>query len=250
MKGAIIGSEFTNVADQRDIRTLFRPGNAVSRVGLFGGTFDPVHLGHLHVAEEVKDAFGLEKLIIVPAAMPPHKTQKHVSHAGDRLNMVRLCFGNKPGFRISDVELSRKGPSYTIDTLRYFSSHCDSQHELMMVVGADAFFEIHTWRAFGGILEQVPLIVVMRPGDEDNGDKLCIDKANAYLKDKVATGYQWNPSRSCFQHSFKKNIYLFQGRSWFISSTEIRNRVKNGKNVSSLVQKEVYDYIKEKGLYV
>jgi len=237
------------VTKQLNIRSQFRPGKDVSRVGLFGGTFDPVHLGHLHVAEQVKDAFGIGEIIVVPSAIPPHKTLKEVTNARDRLNMVRMCFEHKQGFRISDVELKRNGPSYTIDTLRYFLSRSGSPGELMMVIGTDAFFEIHTWRAFGGILEQVPLIVIMRPGKESPEEGLPVEKTERYLCEKVSKGYSWYEDKGCFKHHFKKPIYLFQGTPWNISSTEIRNRVKNGKSVSSMVPKDVYDYIKQKGLY-
>lgn len=238
------------MSDQTYIDSPFRPGQDVTRVGLFGGTFDPVHEGHLHVAEEVRAAFGLEKVYVVPAAAPPHKTWKQVADPVDRLKMVRLCFKNHPGFVVSDVEVSRKGLSYSIDTIQYFLSRLAPCEQLMMMVGTDAFFEIHTWREFGGILNHVPLIVVMRPDDHgESRDTFPIKQMGTYLRDKVDKGYVWDRDRNGFFHLSYKSIYLFQGTPWPVSSTEIRRRLKNGENAASLLNREVYDYIIEKGLY-
>lgn len=237
------------MADRHDIRILSRPGNAASRVGLFGGTFDPVHLGHVHAAEEVKAAFGLSRVFVIPSSVPPHKPLKVVSDAEDRLQMVRLCFDTRPGFDVSDVELNRRGPSYTIDTLHHFVTKLDARSELLMIIGSDAFFELHTWRDFDRILETVPLIVVERPSSGPERGLSKVKQADAYLADRVTTGYGWNKDLGCFDHSLKKNIYFFQGSPWNISSTEIRHRVKSGLDVTPWLQKEVGDYIKNKGLY-
>lgn len=235
------------MSDQASIETPFRPGQETTRVGLFGGTFDPVHMGHLHMAEEVKKAFAMEKVYVVPAAIPPHKTWKRITDPKDRLTMVRLCFGNVPGFDISDVELNRNGPSFTIDTIEHFLSMLPPQSVLMMLVGSDSFFEIHTWRGYTRIIETVPLIVATRPDNEKHG--FTVNDMAAYLKDHVDSGYQWIESEGCFKHPSHKPIYLFTGKPWDISSTEIRRRLKQGRDVSSLVSTDVYDYIIEKGLY-
>ncbi|MDA8402572.1 MAG: nicotinate-nucleotide adenylyltransferase [Desulfobacteraceae bacterium] len=230
------------MAHQEKIR--FRPGEGVSRVGLFGGTFDPVHLGHLKVALEVKSAFGLDRMIVIPSAIPPHKPLKRVSDANDRLAMARLCFDGHKGFQVSAVELERTGLSYTIDTIRYFLTEFPLPCEVMLIMGTDAFFEIHTWRAFDDIFDQVPLIVMQRPGRE--GD---VTQADVYLHENIAPGYQWQEGQGCFTHEFKKPVYFFKVSPYDISSTDIRHRVTNGKNVSSCLMEEVAEYIKKKGLY-
>ena len=234
------------VADQETIQSSYRPGECVSRVGLFGGTFDPVHRGHLHVALDVKNEFGLERVIVIPSATPPHKAQKQVADAMDRLAMTRLCFENLEGFVISDVELKREGPSYTIDTIRYFLSQKSPGDELMLIMGSDAFFEIHTWKAFGGILDQISLIVMKRPGLD--GD--MIEKAGPYLWKHIEQGYRFFENERCYGHALKKPVYFFEVSPWPMSSTEIRSRVKNGLDIASFVPENVEAYIRNKGLYI
>lgn len=236
-----------SVSEQTSIDNPTRPGQAVTRVGLFGGTFDPVHVGHLHMAEEIKAAFGLETIHVVPASVPPHKTWKRISASKDRLHMVRLCFGSKPGFDISDVELNRTGPSFTIDTIDHFLSRLNPPSELMMLVGSDSFFEIHTWRGYARIMETVALIVAMRPDHGKFG--FTVNEMSAYLIGHVDSGYSWVEAEGCFQHSKHRPIYLFSGTPYDISSTDIRHRLKQGLDITSMVSKNVYDYIIEKGLY-
>ena len=237
------------MTDQAHITSSFRPGTPVSRVGLFGGTFDPVHVGHLHMAEEIKKAFDLEKIIVIPAAAPPHKKWKTVSNPGDRLHMVRLCFEDKDGFQVSDVELQRNGLSFTIDTLNFFISRHYGRIELMMMVGTDAFYEIHTWRRFDDILSLVPLIVTMRPEPDTGNAVFPIERMGRYLKNHVACDYRWDEGKQAFYHDQGQPIYLFKGALWHVSSTDIRKRLHNKEDVTSMLSPKVYDYIVEKGLY-
>lgn len=199
------------------------------------------------MAREVKETFAMERFYVVPAAVPPHKTWKRITDPKDRLHMVRLCFGNIPGFDISDVELNRKGPSFTIDTINHFLAEMNHQRVLMMLVGADSFFEIHTWRGYSTIMDKVPLIVAMRP---DHGkQELTVNMMADYLKGHVAPGYRWIEGEGCFLHPEHQPIYLFSGTPYDVSSTEIRQRMKNGQDITSMVTRDVYDYIIEKGLY-
>jgi nicotinate-nucleotide adenylyltransferase len=229
--------------DKRHSR--FRPGEGISRVGLFGGTFDPVHIGHLHIAEEVKDAFGIGRMIVIPSAVPPHKHMKRVSDARDRLAMARMCFEGHEDFQVSDVELSRKGPSYTIDTIRYFLTEFPQPVEVLLAIGSDSFFEIHTWHDYHGIFQHVPVIVMRRPGFSGR----MIENAGQYLSEHVASGYDWHEGLGAFIHETCRPVYFFDVTPHDISSTEIRNRVKTGTTISGLVLKEVEDYIRTKGLY-
>lgn len=238
-----------DVALPKDISEPHRPGPASFRVGLFGGTFDPVHLAHVQVADEVKTAFSLSRIIVVPSAVPPHKPVKAVSDSRDRLHMVRLCFEGRTGFEVSDMELKRQGPSYTIDTLEHLGAGLGPDGQLMMILGSDAFFELHTWRGFHRILGSVPLIVIVRPQPGPARELSLVDQAGAYLAQAVADGYVWNDATFCFTHPLNKPIYLFRGTPFPVSSTEIRQGIKAGRDVSPWLQKDVLDYIKNKGLY-
>ncbi|GAB6095476.1 nicotinate-nucleotide adenylyltransferase [Desulfatiferula olefinivorans] len=232
-----------------DINDPHRPGPAVYRVGLFGGTFDPVHLGHVHVADEVKAAFGLSRIIVMPSSVPPHKPVTAVSDSRDRLYMVRLCFEGREGFEVSDMELRRQGPSYTVDTLSAVAGELGRDAGLSMILGSDAFFELHTWRAFDRILEAVPLIVIVRPGIGRDPHHSVIDQASVYLSRTVTDGYVWNDDAFCFTHPKNKAVYLFRGTPYPVSSTEIRQGIRTGRDVSPWLQKDVLDYINNKGLY-
>jgi nicotinate-nucleotide adenylyltransferase len=117
------------------------------KIGLFGGTFDPIHFGHLRSALEVREACGLERVVLIPAAVPPHKGWGAMAAAADRLQMIELAVAGAPGLAVSDVELRRAGPSYTIDTIRDFQGEIPGG-EIALIVGLDAFLEIDTWKSF------------------------------------------------------------------------------------------------------
>lgn len=227
-----------------------RPGEKPLRVGLFGGTFNPVHMGHFRVSCDVKNRFGLDRILVVPSAIPPHKSSVEIASARDRLEMVKLCFKDLPGFEISDIELKRKGPSFTIDTINALLSEFPDSMDLFLIIGTDAFFEIHTWYAFKKLLESVKLIVMTRPGDNVESDKLKEKRAGFYLADKIADGYQWSSKKKCFFHKTNKTIFFCDVSQLNISSTKIRNCFKEKSRVSeTLLNNEVADYILKKGLY-
>lgn len=226
-----------------------RPGESVSRVGLFGGTFNPVHFGHIQIAEDVRSGFCLDSVWVVPSAVPPHKSICDIADAADRLKMVNMCFSGRDGFEVSDIELNRQGPSYTIDTIRHLISEYIGNVTMFMMIGTDAFFEIHTWKAFDTILDLVPLIVMTRPGDRMESDQLKETRAGEYLKDKVHKDYVWDATNKSFSHVTGKEIFFFNVTQLEISSTKIRNLVKQGKPVTQYVTEGVADYITNKGLY-
>ncbi len=233
------------VTDEQTTKQDLWPGEGISRVGLFGGTFDPVHRGHLRVVMDVKKGFGLDTVVVIPSAVPPHKTVAHVSSAADRLAMTRLCFENRDGFTVSDVELAREGPSYTIDTVRWYMETKKPMDTMMLIMGADAFFEIHTWRSYREILETVDLVVMKRPGlPGDMGEKTA-----RYLTAVMDGGYRSSGRSLCFQHEKFRSVHLFEVKQMEESSTEIRRRIKNNLDVSRFLLPEVDDYIRTKGLY-
>ena len=212
------------------------------KIGLFGGTFDPIHWGHLRNAEEVREAFSLDRLLFIPAGIPPHKRRQPATSARDRAEMVRLAIAKNPGFAISTVELSRPGKSYSIDTVRYFAKSQGPKDSLYFILGLDAFLDIGSWKGFEEIFSICHFIVTSRPGSGNS----------------VSLGRMPVAVRKLFCYDRKKKIYRYKSGtrlSFFkltdiaISASDIRNRLKEGRSIRYLVPLEVETYIKKRGLY-
>jgi nicotinate-nucleotide adenylyltransferase len=220
------------------------------RIGLFGGTFDPIHIGHLRAALEVKQGFDLDRIVIIPAALPPHKKRGKVTDAADRLKMVELAVSGYSGFSVSDVELRRSGPSYSIDTIHHFKASSDQDTEIFFISGLDAFLEIDTWKSYTKLLKQIAFIVIARPIFD------CSDLASRwkcledFIKAKISDDYEFSDTSACFIHSKAKPIYIFDVTSLDISSTRIRELVKAGQPITFLVPEDVENYVKSRGLYL
>jgi nicotinate-nucleotide adenylyltransferase len=212
------------------------------KIGLFGGTFDPIHWGHLRSAEEVREAFRLDRVLFIPAAEPPHKKRKPGTSGQNRLELVRLAIANNPSFGLSSVELSRPGKSYTIDTLRYFRQTRSPKDSLYFILGLDAFREIGTWKDCRKIFPLCHFIVTSRPGCEAlmslEGMPVAVRKPFCYdFKKKV------------YRHESGSLIYFFKLTDIAISASEIRRRLRQGKSIRYLVPPEVERCIKKRGLY-
>jgi nicotinate-nucleotide adenylyltransferase len=219
------------------------------RIGLFGGTFNPVHFGHLRTALEVRERFGLDRVYLIPSAMPPHKSEVGVASPSDRLEMIRRAVENDSDFVVSNVELMRTGPSYTIDTLSFFADTIPKTDPCFLIVGLDAFLEIHTWKDFMGILTQIPLIVVGRPGAYDCGQFEGMQLSVAGYLDWLAPGYCYDREQSVFFHPGFQPVHLIRVTSLDISSSAIRSLVHQGRSIRFLVPETVSDFISSKGLY-
>jgi nicotinate-nucleotide adenylyltransferase len=222
----------------------------LKRIGLFGGTFNPIHLGHIRVIREVKAEFGIDKIFIIPSALPPHKKPDGVVDAGDRMKMIQLAFSKYPNFEASDIELKRSGPSYTIDTVRHFKSILPENTELYLILGLDAFLEIDTWKSYMDFFLLIPFIVMARNVKGENGAISKWRNLDCYIKSRISSGYRYSTSRSCFLHDTKQPVFVFDVTPVDISSTEIRRRIKEGGTTQSLVPEIVEDFIKTKGLYL
>jgi nicotinate-nucleotide adenylyltransferase len=220
------------------------------RIGLFGGTFNPIHLGHIRVIQEVKSGFGLDKILIIPSALPPHKEFDSVIEARDRLEMIRLAFCDDPNFLISDVELKRSGPSYTIDTVRHFKSISPEKTKLYLIVGLDAFLEIHTWKSYNELFNLIPFIVMSRSVNERNSAGLQWKSLKNYLQSKISDGYTFSSTQSSFIHDTMQPVFLFDVTLVNISSTTIRTHIKKGRSIKQLVPEIIENFIKTKGLYL
>jgi nicotinate-nucleotide adenylyltransferase len=186
-----------------------------------GGTFDPVHHGHLVAAEEVRHALGLDRVLFVPAGDPWQKGGTTVSPAADRLEMVRLATRDNAGFEVSRVDIDRGGPTYTIDTLRALAEQ-RPQTKLFFITGADAILEILTWKDPQDVLGLASFVAVTRPGHD-------------------LAGLQ--------QLGIGERVRVIEIPALAISSTDIRRRVREGRPIHYLVPAPVEDYIRERGLY-
>ena len=210
------------------------------RMGLFGGTFNPIHLGHLRGAEEIRESFGLTEVVFVPAAIPPHKEMKGMIDASHRLEMVRLAISKNPCFTLSDIELTRSGKSYSIDTIRHFRRV--HQGPLFFILGGDAFLEIETWREFRTLFPLCHFIVMARPESKGKGYFPEFPKG-------LAPFFRQEPSGETWTHASGKRLYL-KGITFFdISSTKVRELIGRQASVRYLIPTEVEAYIQEKGLY-
>ena len=213
------------------------------KIGLFGGTFNPFHNGHIGIIEHVKKAYGLETIYLIPSATPPHKPNTDLAPANDRFDMVRQGIQGREGFIVSDKELIRKGPSFSIDTIEDFKTDLGKEADLFLLMGSDAFFDIPTWRQKDRIFDSVKIIVMLR-GHFENHDAFI-----SFIDEHISKGYIFNEQDNRFFHEKKQTIYLCRVPRIDISSTMIRERVKNGKSIEGLVPADVLKIIHEKELY-
>ncbi|MGQ9618954.1 MAG: GTPase ObgE [Candidatus Aminicenantia bacterium] len=211
------------------------------KIGVLGGTFDPIHLGHIRIGERVKEYFSLDKILFVPCFLPPHKESSFITPASVRFRMVEIALQEKDGFIPSAIEISREGTSFTIDTLRELKKIYKNSR-LYLIIGVDAFSDIKTWKEWENIFKSFCIIILNRPNYKmEEAERLLqemgfeYEKVSYFSKDKVNDKYPF--------------IYFFEMDSLPISSREIRERVKKGFSIKGLVMPEVEKYIIENGLY-
>lgn len=220
------------------------------RIGLFGGTFNPIHFGHLRPVLEIKESFSLDRVFFIPSALPPHKAATGIAEAQDRYRMIELAIAGQKGFAVSDVELHRPGPSYSIDTVSHFQSSLPDTTRLYLILGVDAFLEIDTWKSFQEFFKRVPFIVMSRPMEEPSLQKpLTQHGMDAWIKEKLSEKYRYSPEDSGYLHEEKQPIFKAEVTGLNISATKIRSLVRRGKSVRYLLPDAVAGYIQTKGLY-
>ncbi|MBI1870263.1 MAG: nicotinate-nucleotide adenylyltransferase [Chlamydiae bacterium] len=200
------------------------------RIGLFGGTFDPIHMGHLVLAEQVREEMRLDKIIFIPSAHPPHKKNETLSLASRRLKMVELAIQGNSGFEVSRIELDRKAPSYSLDTVKAFKKKYPKD-SLFFILGSDSLFGMYHWYRVEELIQLCHFVIVPRPGFS--------------LEDVK------NVSLHLSQRGFKKvTRYFVRMPEIGISSTEVRKKVAGGLSVRYLVPEKVFKFIQRKKLYI
>ncbi len=210
--------------------------------GLFGGTFDPIHFGHLRAAQELIALLALDRVIFIPAGEPPHKTGRAITPFEDRLHMVRLAISGNERFSFSDVEEKRPGKSYSVDTVRYFLDFGDKNLKLYFITGQDAFNAIATWREWGTLLEICNFAVMTRPGYENEG----LEKI---LPGELASQYVFDTRLNGFVHPGGQGVFFRNTTFLDISSSDIRESIQHGRSIRYLTPDAVIGYIEENGLY-
>ena len=222
----------------------------VKRAGLFGGTFNPIHLGHLRAAEEVKSGFGLDCIYFIPASLPPHKDTAGLADAADRKEMIDRAIASNSGFAVSDVEIRRQGRSYTIDTIAAFQeSQAAEKTVYYLIIGMDQFFEIDTWKSYDALFENISFIVMTRPSESSIDPLKRFDAVAEYARRHVDKAYHPQPENLCLVHETKQPIWMFEVTPLSISSSKIRELVRKQQSITYLVTDVVEAYILAKDLY-
>ena len=216
------------------------------KLGILGGTFNPIHYGHLAAAEEVRDRLKLDRVLIIPSHIPPHKQEKDVPSAVQRMEMVHLATAGNANFEPSDIEIRRGGSSYTIDTLTALRQVYPGT-DFFFITGLDTFLEIQTWQKWEEVLRLCCFVVLSRPGYRFI-DLMKVDFMRQFEKELVGldqeTLQQTIVSAGAFQVCLER-IPLYD-----ISSTDIRKRVKEGSSIKYLLPEAVEIYIMKSRLYV
>lgn len=193
-----------------------------------GGTFDPIHNGHLVIAECARHEFQLDQVVFVPCGSPPHKKDYDITDAKHRYRMVELAVAGNPYFRISPVEIERQGISYAIDTLKIFQTIYGTDTELFFITGADAIVEILTWKKVDEVMEMCSFIAATRPG-------YSLPQLNKAIR-SLPPGFQ-------------RKIITIEIPGIAVSSTEIRRRVQAGRPIKYLLPEAVEQYIVKHGIW-
>jgi nicotinate-nucleotide adenylyltransferase len=203
-------------------------------IGLFGGTFDPIHYGHLRSALEVKEIFGLKEVRLIPSAQPPHREQPSATPLM-RLHMLELAIKNQPGLIIDTRELNRNGASYMVDTLKSLRQEFPNE-PLLLFIGSDAFNHLITWHQWQHLFDFSHIVVMTRPGFKTQN-------LDDFFKARLAAGI------TELAHNVAGKLYFQQITQLDISATAIRNMIAEQQNPGFLLPDNVIDYIKQHQLY-
>lgn len=211
------------------------------RLGILGGTFDPIHLGHLRVAEEITEKLNLERLFLIPSAVPPHKGTNPVTPFKHRFAMTQLATQASPKFEALDLEGRRQGYSYSVETLRELHQIFRPDPVLFFIIGMDAFLEIKTWKDYERLFDYAHFVVITRPGSPHR-------ELEPFLS-SLDIDFVRSDEEGVFLHSSGNKILCEQTTHMDVSSTQIREKVMAEKSIRFLVLESVRSYIIEKELY-
>ena len=211
-------------------------------IGIMGGTFNPIHFGHLRAAEEVAESLQLQQVIFIPAAKPPHKSEVGLVSFDHRWHMMELATAGNPLFVLSDLEHQRPGISYSVETLTQLAQDHGGGEELYFVLGLDAFVELPTWKSYRELFSLCHFVVVARPG-------FSPESLGAMLNKQVTDRYSFDSQVQGYLHPQLHAVYYREVTLLDISSSTIRRLLAAGGTVRYLLPKKVEEYIQQHGLY-
>ena len=211
------------------------------KTGILGGTFNPIHLAHLRIAEEVKQACRLDRILFIPAAEPPHKDVAGEVSFAHRFAMVEAAIRSYSGFQVSDLEIRRSGKSFSVDTLEILRQE-DPQGERFFIIGLDSYRDIASWKDFARLFSLSHLVVTTRPG-------VTLRDPLEPLPVAIRTDFCYDQHTGRFQHKSGNYLFFLKDTCLDISSTQIRELLATGHSIRHLVPSEVVLYIEEHGLY-
>jgi len=212
-----------------------------TRIGIFGGTFNPVHLGHLRSAEEVAEQQALDRLLFLPCGSPPHKPAEGVAPAHHRVEMVRLAIAGNPRFQLSTIEVERGGRSYSVDTLQALRESM-AESELVFILGLDAFREIATWKDYRHLFELCSIVVTSRASTR-------APRLRALLPVAARQDFWYLPDATTLRHRTGHLVTFQQLTNLDISASVIRERLRSGASVRYLVPTSVRRYLSRHPVY-
>lgn len=201
-----------------------------TRIGLYGGTFDPIHMGHLIVAESVADLARLDRVLFLPSADPPHKKAEGITSGEVRARMVQVAIEGNPRFALDRFDLDRSGPTFTIDAVRHFAGSLGAGVELAWLIGADSLADISTWRDAGDLIDSCEVLTAARPGWKEPDWRELSQELGELRVERLRRGVLATPLLD-------------------IAASEIRERVRGGRSIRYLVPDAVRRMIRDAGLY-
>ena len=210
---------------------------------MFGGTFDPVHHGHLRAGEEIRQAFSLSWVEFLPARIPPHKTDQPLTDIGHRVAMLRLAVDGNPYFRVSEVEATREGMSYLVDTLKSYRGNYPSDVSFFFIMGMDSFQEIATWHRYPELFSLSHFVVITRPGYERP------ELSEVVSQDVASRFAPYRGESDCLEHTGGHRIYFRETTLLDVAATRLRTWIREERSVRYLIPERVWDYVQENGLY-
>jgi nicotinate-nucleotide adenylyltransferase len=212
------------------------------QVGILGGTFSPIHIGHLRVAEEALEALKLDSFLFLPAAVPPHKTALPILAFEHRWRLLNLAIADNPRLQALDLEYRLGGKSYTVRSLKALQRHFHGAPELFFLLGLDAFLEVHTWWHYPKLFGLAQMVVMRRSSYRE-------EDLERHLHIHVSDRYRWDALKSRFVHPTLLPVHYLRVTRIDVSSTRIRQLTAQGKSIRYLVPPEVISYIRDNHLY-
>lgn len=211
------------------------------RTGILGGTFNPIHLAHLRVAEEIREGCALDRVLFIPAALPPHKRTADAVPFPHRLAMVEAAIADNPAFEVSEIEARREGKSYSVDTLEILRRE-NPDDAFYFIIGMDSFRDLPTWREYRRLFELTNLVVASRPGVET-------ENPLSFLPVALQGEFDYDKDFKKLKHRSGTEVIFLEETFLDISSTRIRRLVAEGQSIRYLVPDAVEGYIQQHGLY-